>query len=51
MLKPESILENEMHKILYDFDTQTYHLIPAGRPDLVIINKRKTEKKKKERVV
>ena len=29
MLKPESIQENETHKILWEFDIQTNHLIPA----------------------
>ena len=38
MHKPESILENEMHKILWDFEIQTAHLIPARRPDLVLIS-------------
>ena len=32
---PESILENDMHEI------QTDHLIPARRPGLLIINKKK----------
>ena len=41
MNKPESILKNEMHKILWDFEIQTDHLIPARIPDLVIINKKK----------
>ena len=27
--KPESILENEMHKLLWDFEIQTVHLISA----------------------
>ena len=36
--KPESVLENEMQKILWDFEIQTDHLIPARRPDLVITN-------------
>ena len=39
MHKPESVLENEMHKILWDFETQTDHLIPI--PDFVIINNKK----------
>ena len=39
--KPESVLENETHKILLDFEIQTDHLIPARRPDLVLINKKK----------
>ena len=37
----EFILENEIHKILWDFEIQTDHLNPARRPDLVLINKRK----------
>ena len=41
MHKLESILENEMHKILWDFEIQTDPLIPAWKPDLVIINKKK----------
>ena len=39
MLNPESALENEMHKILWDFKIQTDHLISTRRPDLVIIKK------------
>ena len=34
-----------MHKILWDSNIQTDHLIPARRPDLIIIN---NNKKKKE---
>ena len=41
MHKPESILENETHKILWDFDVQTDHQIPARRPDLVLIDKKR----------
>ena len=40
MHKPESVLENETHKILWDFEIQTDHLITARRPDLVLINKK-----------
>ena len=29
------------NKLLWDFNIQTDHLIPARRPDLIIINKRK----------
>ena len=36
------ILENDTHKLLWDFDIQTDHLIPARRPDLITINKKKT---------
>ena len=41
MHNPEPILENYTHKLLWDFDMQTDHLIPARRPDLIIINKKK----------
>ena len=40
MHKPESVLENATHKILWDFEIKTDHLIPARRPDLVLINKK-----------
>ena len=42
MHNPESILENEMHKLLWNFEIQTDHLISARRPDLVIIRKKRT---------
>ena len=38
---PESILENETHKILWDFEIQTYILTSARRPDQVIVNKKR----------
>ena len=41
MYKPESVLENEIHKILWDFKIQIDHLIPTRRQDLVIVNKTK----------
>ena len=44
----ESVLENETHKLLWDFDKQTDHLISTKRPDLVIVNKKKKKKKKRE---
>ena len=31
MHKPESVLENEMHKIPWDFEIQADHLIPSGK--------------------
>ena len=34
------VLENDTHKLLWDFDIQTDHLISARRPDLIIINKK-----------
>ena len=40
----ESVLENKTHKILLDFEIQTYHLISARRPDLVIVKKKKKVK-------
>ena len=35
------VRENEMHKILLDFEMQTDHLIPLKRTDLVKINKKR----------
>ena len=37
--EPESVLENEDYKILWDFSIQTYHVIEARRPDLVVVDK------------
>ena len=37
----EYIRKNEIHKILWDFETQTGHKISAWRPDLVIVNKKR----------
>ena len=44
MHKSESILEKETHEILLDFTMQTHHLIPARRPDLELVNKKKKRK-------
>ena len=41
MHKPAPVLENDTHKLLWDFNIQTDHLILARRPDLIIINKKK----------
>ena len=41
--KPESILENEMHKILWDFEIRTNPLIVVRKPVLVSINGKKGE--------
>ncbi len=38
---PEPVLENDTHKLLWDFDIHTNHLISARRPDILIINKKK----------
>ena len=41
MHNPEPVLENNTHKLLWDFDIHTDHLISARRPDQIIINKKK----------
>ena len=41
MYNPESVLENEMHKILWGFEIQTDHLISARRINRVIVNKQR----------
>ena len=43
MHNPAPVLENDTHKLLWDFNIQTDDLIPAKRPDLIIINKNKRE--------
>ncbi len=45
MHNPAPVLENDTHKLLWDFDIQTDHLISARRPELIIINKKKRKKK------
>ena len=45
MHNPAPVLENDSHKLLWDFNIQTDHLILARRPDLIIINKKKKKKK------
>ena len=37
----KSVLENETHEILWDFEIQTNHWILARQPDLVIVNKKR----------
>ena len=44
-----AVLENDAHKLLWDFDIETDHLISARRPDVIIINKKKKKKKKKKK--
>ena len=36
------VLENNTHTILWDFDLHTGRLISARKPDLIIINKKRT---------
>ena len=43
---PAPPLENDSHKFLWEFNIKTDHLIPARRPDLIIINKKKRESAK-----
>ena len=45
MHNPESVVENEAHKVLWDFEIQTDHQILARRPDLIIIKKKKKKRK------
>ena len=44
MHNPAPVLENATHKLLWDFNIQTDHLIPARRPDLIIIKKKKKKR-------
>ena len=39
--QPSSFLQNDTHKLPWDFNIQTDQLIMARRPDLIIINKQK----------
>ncbi len=41
MHNSESVPENETHKVLWDFEIRTDHLISARQPDLVTVNKEK----------
>ena len=40
MHNPAPVLENDSHKLLWDFNIQTDHLIPARKLDLIIINEK-----------
>ena len=40
MHNPAPLLENDIHKLLWDFKIQTDHLISARRPDQIIMNKK-----------
>ena len=42
MHNPATIRENDTHKLRWDSDIQTDHLILARRPDLIIISKNRT---------
>ena len=41
MHNPAPVLENDTHKLVWDYNIKTDHLIPARRPNLIIINKKK----------
>ena len=41
MHNPASVLKNETHKLLWDFEIQTDHPISTRRPDPVTINNNK----------
>ena len=43
MHNPATVLENETHKLPWDFNIKTDHLIPARRAYLIIINNKKRE--------
>ena len=40
MYNPESVLENETHKLHWDFEIRMDHLILARQPNLIIIHKK-----------
>ena len=41
MHNPKPVLENETHKLVWDFEIQTDRLIPARLPNLIIIDMKK----------
>ncbi len=43
MYNPAPVLENYTHKLLWDFNIQTDHIILDRRLDLIIINKKRVE--------
>ena len=44
MYNPTLVLENNTHKLPWDFDIHTDHLILARRLDLIIYNEKRTSK-------
>ena len=46
MHNPAPVLENYTHKLSWDFDIHTDHLMSARRPDLIIINNNNNNKKR-----
>ena len=51
MHNAESVLENETHKLLWDFETQTDYLISDRRPDQVKDNRKKKKMNKKKKKI
>ena len=51
MHNPASVLENDSHKLLGDFDIHTDHLISARRSGLIIINNKKKREREREREI
>ena len=47
MRNPESVLENERHKLNWEFEIQTDHLISPRRPDQMIVNNNNNNNKKR----
>ena len=45
MHNPAAVLENDTHKLLWDLDIQTDHLISTRRPDFIVINNNNNNKK------
>ena len=41
--QPETVIENDSCKLLWDFSIQTDHVIQARRPDVILIDKEKKE--------
>ena len=41
--KPALFVQNETHPIFLNFEIQTYNVMPARKPDLVLIKKKKNE--------
>ena len=45
MHNPAPVLENDSHKLPWNFNIQTDYLIPTRRLDLIIINKKRKSAK------
>ena len=43
MHNPALVLKNDTHKLIWDFNIQTDHLISARRLDIIIIKKKSAE--------